>query len=336
MAKNLPADSIHLRQTVQVPVGAQVHTIEVSITLPPDATPDAIAGAVQTAANGISQMTTILKEQIASLYAAPAIDTTMPINAAPTPSEPASTPATEAMPEPTSDEQSLSTRPAKYTPTTRVAFLKAAKEYGFDSEGVVNALGTPIGEITDFASALERLKMMTQTSTPQHESDAAPAPARGFAEEIGAYESAVPTPEEDLPDGYASSPDLDELDEPDFAPVDMADEDEIPPEPAKDPSLILRASAQARLQRMRQLRPNGAPATPELRTALMNLVIGRLGKERAQELIMTIWNPPAGEKLNAARTRELVEWSKEDDQFEETADLVMMLARVPQPAMPEE
>ena len=86
------------------------------------------------------------------------------------------------------------------------------------------------------------------------------------------------------------------------------------------------------MRELRGLRGGGPVATPELRQILKNCVTTPLGQERTQELIVALWHLSPGEKLNAARTRRLIEWSKEDDNFEETVDQVITLARQPAPA----
>jgi hypothetical protein len=68
---------------------------------------------------------------------------------------------------------------------------------------------------------------------------------------------------------------------------------------------------------------------PDQRQALANCFINPLGSDFARDLVAAIWHLAPGEKLNAARTRSLVEWSKEDEDFEETAALIFDLARQP-------
>nr|MBA3826668.1 hypothetical protein [Ktedonobacterales bacterium] len=163
----------------------------------------------------------------------------------------------------------------------------------------------------DLTEALERLRALAAT------------PARGFAEEMRA----------DDDDGAPPQDLLDDLDEPDFAPApDDLDGLESDAEPKPDAEALRRRStAERRLRTLRALRGSGPPATPEQRQALGNCFITPLGADFARDLVSAIWHPIPGERLNAARTRNLVEWSKEDDDFEETAALIFELARQPMP-----
>ena len=361
---------IRLRQTVQVSIADQLHTLEVAVTLAPDATPDAIAGAVQRAAIGMRQLSEglahhidLLKQEHVPLIeksTQPTIDAHPPVVAQPVAtkadsslSASSSVADTASVQETIRPSQSSSVadamtaqetaRPSKYTPTTMPAFLKAASEYGFKGPEIPKALGMEVmPQKEEFASALERLKILAQqspaTTTPIATSAPTPSAQHGFAEEIAPYPQngiavTASDDEDDQLDAElaAELSLLDDDDEADFGPVNEEEANlAFAPEssqPDVAPPAPVQSEEQRRLIALRAIRNAGAVPTPEQRQALMHMVIGPLGKERAQDLIMLIWNPPLGEKLNAARTRALVEWSREDDQFEETAIAIIDLAR---------
>ncbi len=174
------------------------------------------------------------------------------------------------------------------------------------------ALGVTSLQGIDYAAALRQLQALR-----------APAP-RAFAEEIGPYDPAL-----------AQAGAEDGPDEPDFGPIaeeDLDPEASTPGVTTPDAAGQKREAAARLLRELRSLRGGVPVAAPELRQILKNCVITPLGQERTQELIVAVWHLAPGEKLNAARTRRLIEWSKEDDDFEETVDRVIDLARQPAPA----
>jgi hypothetical protein len=185
-------------------------------------------------------------------------------------------------------------------------FLRAANELGFKSDELPEVLGVESVSTIDRAAALDRLRAMRREQT---------AP-RGFAEEI----------DETARDDAEKEPD-----EPDFSPAPETEEDgafAAEPAPVAQPANGQRwlAEVQRRLRDLRGLRSGNPPATPELRKQMASRVITPLGKERAEELIIAVWNPAQGEKLNAPRIRALLDWSKED-QFEELVEAVIAEAR---------
>ena len=230
---------------------------------------------------------------------------------------------------------------------TMSAFLKAAAELGYPKgPDVSRALGVKTLTTIDREAALTQLRALANGhATPDAQQEpptaatATPLAApRGFAEEHSSYDSSANLPEDDVTDSELATElgRLDDLDEPDFGPI--ADEDDgvfaadtSAPNAPDQQALRIQGDAQRRLRELRTYRAEGAVATNEQRSALINLVIAALGKERAQDLIVAIWNPKPGEKLNAARTRALVEWSKEDDLFDVVADAVIALVRQPVP-----
>lgn len=327
---------IHLRQTVQMTVADQTRTLEIAVTLPSGASADEIDRTIRQAEVGMRGITEQLDRQIAALKE-PAMGQVIdaahphgngallnePVQTRATP-EPAPQPEPTPNPEPTPPPEAT-TAPAPDETTdkmTTAVFLKAAKALGYSSGEAIKALGVKSLTGVDLDEALTSLRALA----------AAPA-TRGFAEEIGPYDA---SPEQD-PTANLTEPD--ELDEPDFGPVpeDAANET-FAPEAEKPPVDSAAAAAQRRqdeaarrLRALRATRGAGPPATPEMRQVLFNTVISPLGNETAQALVTALWHPAPGEKLNAPRTRQLVEWSKEDDNFEETAALVIALARQPAP-----
>ncbi len=244
-------------------------------------------------------------------------------------------------------EAAPETPPAK--PMSRPVFFREAGALGFKSTEIPKALGVAaLADIKDYAVALEQLRQIAQereaaASEPAPVTHEAPA-TRGFAEELSAYETASKAEAEEeeaemhLAGELASLADLDDLDEPDFGPAPEDQEDGVfapessSPETPNAHAVQVRGAAQRRLRELRAIRTSIAAPTDEQRKAFMNCVWTPLGKERAQELIKALWNPPPGEKLNAARTRALFEWSKDDD-FEEVVAAVIDLAHQ---AAPEE
>lgn len=220
------------------------------------------------------------------------------------------------------------TLPSRYAPTTLTAFFKAAAEYGYKAADIPAALNLEtVSGYTDFVGGLNRLKELALVR--DSEQPATSLPAHGFAEEISPYVQQQDPANIDLdllaeidePDfGSQSSTELDES----FAPDSEGERDEIENAEIQQQTIIV--LAERRLQLLRQIQNTGTIATPDQRQVLLNLVIDRLGKDRAQHLVMAIWHPATGERLNAARTRALVEWSKEDDQFEQVVDQVLIAA----------
>ncbi len=128
----------------------------------------------------------------------------------------------------------------------------------------------------------------------------------------------------------ASLDDLDGADEPDFSLADDEGEayEAVPAATgAANTALRHRTAALEKLRELRGLRGGGPPATPEMRQKMMHTVIEPLGNNRAQDLIVAVWNPLPGERLNAARTRALVEWAVADDDFDSQAVLMIQLAQ---------
>ncbi len=309
-SRDMELGEIRLRQTAQVTISDQVRTLEIAVTLPAGASPEEIAEAMQQAEIGMSGLSEQLDRHIDHLRGA--LAQTAPVT------------AISAAPSPT-------TSAPTETPTlTMGAFLKAASALGFQTDDLAGILGITSLTGIDLVSALARLHAIVA-------SNAAP----GFAEESANY-----SPEADDADAgqfatelgatLASLADLDEFDEPDFgiAPEDddgaaTATATDDRPSLAEAERLRQRGESLDRLRTLRALRGEGPPAPPEMRQRLFNCVIEPLGKEQAQALIMSIWNPAPGEKLNAARTRALVDWGLHDDMFVENAAIVIELAQAP-------
>jgi hypothetical protein len=295
------AGQIHLRQSAEVTMQGQRRTFEIAITLPAGAGSEAIAQALQQAEAGMQGLTERMNHEIeaAQVGASPAM-----IEAEHAPES-----AVAQIPE-------RIAAPAAATPDAETAgltaFLRAARDLGFDVLTASKALGVSSLQGIDYAAALRQLQALR------------PPVPRAFAEEIGPQDAAA---SQTVPD--------DGPDDPDFGPIDEEDldpETATPGAPTPDAALQKRDAAMRLLRELRGMRSGGPVATPELRQSLKNCVIAPLGQERTQELIVAVWHLAAGEKLNAARTRRLIEWSKDDDDFEETAALVIDLARQPAPA----
>jgi hypothetical protein len=341
-----PTGAIHLRQTVQVTLADQTRTLEIDVTLPSGASADEIERTLRQAELGMRGISSQLERHITTLKdqaggnvveaaQAPAqIAEPSPnanIAAAPPPSDVAEpTVPAAAPPEPA---PTLAPLPAvkkasapMTPPMSTAAFLKAAKELGYAAQEAQHALGVESLTGIDLNQALVRLHALQQAAR-------SPQATVGFAEEVSPYD---PATEEDEAALLAAMVGDDGPDEPDFGPVP---EDHTPDEGDDAPTSQAQAQAQRqqeaaaqRLRNLRSLRGGGPLATPEQRQSLVNCVISPLGNDTAQELVRAIWNLAPGEKLNAARTRQLVEWSKEDDYFEETAALVIALAHQRTPA----
>ena len=325
---------IRLRQTAEVTLGDQTRTLEMMVTLAPGSTEDDLAEALHQVEQGMRGLTAQMDQHIAFLRGT--VNGHMAITGAPTPlavaapeSAPATTPSPAAQaPEPSTPpppapvSASTASAPTTAAPMSMSAFLKAAKDLGFPvSDEIPGLIGEKSLRTIDLAAALIKLEAVAALRQ---------MPVRGFAEELHhglaedeaeAYEVAVP---------ISPLATLDDVDEPDFALAEDDGELDEPAPPPQGPEVAQakrRALATEKLRLLRGYRGGDVPATIEMRQALKNMVIDQLGAPRAQDLIIAIWNPPQGERLNAPRTRALVEWAKEDDDFESTADLVIQLAR---------
>ncbi len=317
------AGEIRLRQTAQVSAADQTRTFEIAVVLPTGATSEEIQRAIQGAELGMRGLSEQMDRQI-SAFRDEAVNGGTVVAALPPSPQPkavaapaASAPQVETSAPVTADPAPTPTSAAT-SPMSSSEFYRAAKALGFDAMAAQKALGGASLADADLTDALERLRALAAQPTAA----AAPSatPARGFAEEM--------RPDDD--DGAPPQEMLDDLDEPDFAPAHDDLDGEADPKPDAG-AQRRRATAEGRLRSLRALRGSGPPATPELRQALGNCFITPLGSDFARDLVAAIWHPIPGEKLNAARTRNLVEWSKEDDDFEETAALIFELARQPVP-----
>ena len=333
-----PTGEIHLRQTVQMTVADQTRTLEIAVTLPSGASADEIDRTIRQAEVGMRGITEQLDRHVAALkdasmgHVVDAGHAPDALLAEPT-AQPNSTHAATDVPHAT-EPVAATPAPAEAPPAgtaklTTAAFIKAAKELGYDSQAATKALGEKSLTGLDLVEALARLRAIAAAAQA--------APARGFAEEIGPYDAESDGVDEHL----MGMSEPDDADEPDFGPVpEEHAHDGFAPEAEAGNTPTAQVDAEAmrrhedavrRLRDLRSGRGGGPPATPEMRQVLFNCVISRLGSELAQTLVTTIWNLAPGEKLNAARTRQLIEWSKEDDNFEETAAAVIALARQPAP-----
>jgi hypothetical protein len=336
------AGEIRLRQTAQVSAADQTRTFEIAVVLPTGASTEEIQRAIEGAEMGMRGLSEQMDRQI-SAFREEAVHGGNVIASLPPAVEPKAVAAPVAPPQAVPEAESEATTPAEPVATAEPApeeaspepteaaakppkkmtsseFYRAAKTLGYDAMGAQKALGVPSLADIDLVEALERLReLAAQPAAPPAPT---PAPTRGFTEELR------PGDEDGLP-----PPDmLDDLDEPDFAPVeDDLDGQDGEAEATKPDAAATRrrTDAERRLRALRALRGSGPPATPEQRQALANCFISPLGADFARDLVSAIWHPVPGERLNAARTRNLVEWSKEDDEFEETAALIFELARQP-------
>ncbi len=342
-----PTGEIHLRQTVQMSVADQTRTFEISVTLPAGASTDDIDRTIRQAEIGMRG----LSEQMDRHITAARENSTgqvveAALHAAPLLHEPLAHPAnghapSAAVPVPGDDPvDAPSASPPTPDTMSFQAFLAEAGEMGYTSVTAAKALGISSFKDLDYTQALAQLHALHASPAP-----ARPAP-RAFAEEVGPY------------DAVSDADDLAELDEPDFGALTdehgtFADEPEpespgpapsheasAPPasprstaeEERPSPEQQRQAAAAQRLRQLRGLRGSGVAATPEQRAALANCFINPLGNEMAKEVISTVWHMVPGEKLNAPRTRALVEWGKEDDDLADTAARVIALASAPAPA----
>ena len=336
-----PTGEIHLRQTVQMTNADQTRTLEIAVTLPSGASADEIDRTIRQAEIGMRGITEQLDRHIAALKDASmghvidaghapeallaeplAQDNSTPL-AADAPATTSPIMATTSTP-PTSIGDAPSAVPAK---VTMAEFIKAAKELGFTSQAAIKALGEKSLTGLDLAAALVRLQAIAAAQA---------TPVRGFAEEIGPYDAEGDGVDEQL----LGLSEPDEGDEPDFGRIPDEQHGAFAPEAAPEAAPVTHVEAETlrrqaavarRLRDLRSARGGGPLATPESRQVLFNCVISPLGNELAQTLVTTLWNLGPGEKLNAVRTRQLIEWSKEDDNFEETAAAVIALARQPTP-----
>lgn len=310
-----PAGEIHLRQAVEVRLADQTRTLEIAVTLPTGATPEDIAQALQVATVGMRDLGSQLDTHVAALHVATQPAPLISSNGH-------HVPAAISAPDPEPAPAVTPSSPESTTELSMAGFLKAALELGYTAADIREALGENTLTGLDRVEALARLRELPSNR---------PTPiSRGFAEEDGPDDAPEATESKSFTDN-----DLD-MDEPDFGPVAEEARDDVftssaPPETPEVIAARQRDEAMRHLRTLRSIRAAGAAATPEQRTALANVVIGPLGRERAQELIIAIWHPAQGEKLNAPRTRALVEWAKEDDHFEETAEQVIALAQLPAP-----
>ena len=331
-----PTGEIHLRQTVQMTNADQTRTLEIAVTLPSGASADEIDRTIRQAEIGMRGITEQLDRHIAALK-----DASMGhvIDAAHAPEALLAEPLAQhndpplAADAPTPLADSATTTPATDVPpagpakVTMAEFIKAAKELGFTSQAAIKALGEKSLTGLDLAAALVRLQAIAAAQA---------TPARGFAEEIGPYDAES----DGVDDQLMSLSEPDEGDEPDFGRIPDEQHGAFAPEAAPEAAPVTHVEAETlrrqaavarRLRDLRSARGGGPLATPESRQVLFNCVISPLGNELAQTLVTTLWNLGPGEKLNAVRTRQLIEWSKEDDNFEETAAAVIALARQPTP-----
>jgi hypothetical protein len=346
-----PTGEIHLRQTVQMTVADQTRTFEISVTLPAGASTDEIDRTIRQAEVGMRGLSEQMDRHIS---AARENGAGQMVEAAPHPAPLLNEPAPPPGPLPIEDGEGESGKNGNKNGTalTFQAFLAEAGELGYTSVTAAKALGITSFKDLDYAQALAQLRSLhAAPASPAPPAPAAAAP-RAFAEEIGPY------------DAVSDADELAEMDEPDFGALSdehgaFADEpepeaasgphDTAPPPTANVPSPLSvkdgegpgvgpspeqqrQEAAMQRLRQLRGLRGGGAVATPEQRAALTNCFINPLGNETAKEVISTVWHMVPGEKLNAPRTRALVEWGKEDDDLADTAARVIALAQQPTPA----
>jgi hypothetical protein len=358
-----PTGEIHLRQTVQMTVADQTRTFEISVTLPAGASAEEIDRTLQHAEVGMRGLSDQMDRYVSAAHdhdaslveaaphpplleepsaASPAQDAASDATNGAVPSAPAPPPT----PEPSAPEAMM----------TMQDFLAEAAELGYvSSTAAVKALGVKTLRGMDLAQALTQLRALHSSpatppaaATPAASESVAPppaapakkatlAPAHAFAEEIGPY------------DAVSDADDLAELDEPDFGAISdehhTFDEGEAEPAPtppasapaqptpeaALSPEEQRQAAVQQRLRQLRSLRGGGAEPTPELRQALKHVFLDYLGNQAAIAVINAVWQMAPGEKLNAPRTRALVEWGKEDDDLADTAARIITLAQQPAP-----
>jgi hypothetical protein len=358
-----PTGEIHLRQTVQMTVADQTRTFEISVTLPAGASAEEIDRTLQHAEVGMRGLSEQMDRYVGAVrdHEAPMVEAAQHQPLLEEPSAPpvkdaahdsangaaASAPASSPPHEP----------PATTATMTMQDFLAEAAELGYTSSTAVKALGVKNLRGMDLAQALAELRALHASpasaaappvaAAPSAPASAAPsaatvakqetAPAHAFAEEIGPY------------DAVSDADDLAELDEPDFGALSddqhaFADEPETDaatplasaastpaPVPAPSPAEMQRQADLQRLRTLRSLRGGGAEATPELRQALKHVFLDYLGNQTAIAVINAVWQMAPGEKLNAPRTRALVEWGKEDDDLTDTAARIIALAHQPAP-----
>lgn len=327
------AGEIRLRQTVQVTIAGQARTLEIAVTLPPSATEEEIDRAMHVAQLGMQGIGERIDQSIGALQNGTYIDAPMEPHAlteSASPSTPPLAQTTDA-PEPTPTAAVPEPPPAEAAPAvpsgrlSMAAFLRAATELGFNTSDLPSVLGVASLTEIDREVALAKLHTLAsaKAATPEPATPAPTAPRR-FAEED--------TGDDGIPDDM---PGFDGInDEPDFAFPEDEEDGVFASEPEKLNEQVLRAreTALKQLRELRIIRGGGPLPAPEQRPVFMNCVVEQLGGvEHVQELINAVWNPPPTEKLNAARTRALIEWSKSDDQFGETAALMITLAHQPAP-----
>lgn len=355
---------IHLRQTVQMTVADQTRTFEISVTLPAGASAEEIDRTLQHAEVGMRGLSDQMDRYVSATRDQNGHPVPM-VESAPHPPlldepPPAAPPAQDLAPETTNGATPATpASPAAEEPAAPEAamtmpdFLAEAAELGYTSSSAVKALGVKTLRGMDLAQALAELRALHASPAPAAppgattpsapppatptKQKASPAPAHAFAEEIGPY------------DTVSDADDLAELDEPDFGAIsdeqhtfDEGEAESAPtspavaasqpaPETAPSPEAQRQVAAQQRLRQLRSLHSGGADATPELRQALKHVFLDYLGIQTATEVIKAVWQMAPGEKLNAPRTRALVEWGKEDDDLADTAARIIALAQQPAP-----
>ena len=293
--------SLTLKRTTQLSIGGQTHTFEYIVQLQTTAAQEDIADAVVSATAGMSAMLQQITQkngqfnQTGSTAAAPEAQQLPSAEKAPIVSATAETVKVPEKPG------------SRFAPATMAAFLKAALEYGYRAQDIPAALQIPsLEKFSDFTGGLEQLKQLAaQKSSETPAAQPVKAPAHSFAEENTPYEAAQEA-EEVVQD--------DEMDEPDFQLTD----DVFDPESSQPGAASAESDAARLLKSLRAIPAKGAPASAEMRLQLKQHVIDRLGSETAQQVVKILWNPPAGERLNAARTQALIDWSASEN-FMQTA-----------------
>ncbi len=296
--------SLTLKRTTQLSIGGQTHTFEYIVQLQTTASQDEITGAITSASAGMSVMLQQIAQKTDHLNnsGGPAAHEPHPLPIA------EKTPIAATVTETAKAPEKAASR---FAPATMAAFLKAALEYGFRAQDIPAALQIPsLEKFTDFAGGLERLKLLVAEKTSDiPAAQPQKAPAHSFAEETSPYETGQEA-EETVQD--------DEMDEPDFQLTD----DVFDPETSQPGAPSSESDAARMLKSLRAISAKGMPASAELRQRLKQQVIDQLGSETAQQVVKVIWNPPAGERLNAARTQALIDWSAADN-FIQTAHAVI-------------